>query len=136
MSRWLLDTNVVLDVLLKRQPWVAEAQTLWTACDDGRAIGYVTASSLTDIFYIAHRQSDLSRARETVQLCLEAFEICPVDRSILEQALALKGPDFEDNVQMVCAAANSLDGIVTRDATGFKEATIPVVSVSEVLGRL
>jgi predicted nucleic acid-binding protein len=136
MNRWLLDTNVVLDVLLKRQPWVAEAQALWTVCDDGRAVGCLTASTLTDIFYIARRQSDISRAWEAVQLCLEAFEICPVDRAILEQALALKGSDFEDNVQMACAAANRLDGIIRRDAAGFREATVPVVSVADVLGRL
>jgi hypothetical protein len=54
----------------------------------------------------------------------------------LEQALALKGHDFEDNVQMVCATANGLDGIVTRDASGFKAAIVPVLSVADVLGRL
>jgi predicted nucleic acid-binding protein len=51
--RVLLDTNVVLDVLLKREPWVAEAQILWQANDDGSVAGYVVATTLTNIFYIA-----------------------------------------------------------------------------------
>lgn len=56
--RVLLDTNVVLDVLLKRQPFVEQASALWQACDEGQLVGYITASSLTDIFYIARRITD------------------------------------------------------------------------------
>ena len=48
--RILLDTNVVLDVLLKREPWVSEASAIWQANDDGRLVGHLMASALTDIF--------------------------------------------------------------------------------------
>ena len=53
--RILLDTNVVLDVLLKREPWVSDASVIWQANDEGRLVGYLMASALTDIFYIACR---------------------------------------------------------------------------------
>ena len=61
--RVLLDTNVVLDVLLDRQPWAVDAGAIWAACDQGRLDGFVTASSMTDFFYIARRASDLPAAR-------------------------------------------------------------------------
>ena len=48
--RVLLDTNVLLDVLLAREPWLAEAAAVWRASDDRRIVGYLTASTITDIF--------------------------------------------------------------------------------------
>jgi predicted nucleic acid-binding protein len=55
--RVLFDTNVVLDVLLRREPWVVEAQALWQAVDDGRIVGYIPAVAVTNIVYIARRQT-------------------------------------------------------------------------------
>jgi len=48
----LFDTNVILDVLLNREPWVRESSALWRANDEGRVVGYAVASTFTDIFYI------------------------------------------------------------------------------------
>jgi predicted nucleic acid-binding protein len=61
--RILLDTNVILDVLLDREPWVPDAAQVWRMCSDGRLTGFVCASSMTNIFYIARRLTDLTRAR-------------------------------------------------------------------------
>ena len=119
----LFDINIVLDVLLKRKPWVTEAIAVWRANDEGQIIGYILASAMTDVFYIARRLAGLEIARTTVRTCLEAFEICTVDRQALEQAEALQN-DFEDNLQIACANIAGIDAIVTRDKDGFKTATI------------
>jgi len=132
----LFDINVVLDVLLKRKPWVTEAVAVWRANDEGQIVGYILASALTDIFYIARRLAGLEIARTTVRTCLEAFEICTVDRQTLEQAEALPGNDFEDNLQIACASITGIDAIVTRDKDGFKAATIPVWTPAELLTQL
>ena len=134
--RILLDTNVVLDVLLRREPWVSEASAIWKANDDGRMVAYLMASALTDIFYIARRLVGLEAARAAVQTCLEAFEFCPVDRHTLERAHLLSGTDFEDNLQMVCAEIAQLDAIVTRDPGDFKNSTITALTPANVLARL
>ena len=134
--RILFDTNIVLDVLLRREPWVAEAGRLWQANDDGQIVGYITVTSLTDIFYIAHRISGLDTAHQAVRVCLDGFEICPVDRSTLEQAAALPGNDFEDNLQIACASLLGLDAIATRNPQDFTAATVPVLTLSEALARL
>lgn len=136
MMQILLDTNVILDVLLKREPWVAEASALWKAHDEGRITGYIVASSVTNIFYIARRLAGLNSAREAVRICLDAFEICAVDRQALEQAQALPGSDFEDNLQIACATLAGLDALVSRNKEDFKAATIPVLTPGELLAQM
>lgn len=136
LMRVLLDTNIVLDVLLKRQPWVKEAAAIWQANDEGRLDGYIVATTLTNIFYIARKLSNLNTARVAVRTCLEAFEICIVDRAALEQAETLSGSDFEDNLQIACASLAGLDAIVTRDPAGFKTSVIPIFTPADLLKQL
>ncbi|MBI3912854.1 MAG: PIN domain-containing protein [Chloroflexi bacterium] len=134
--RVLFDTNIVLDVLLKREPWVTDASALWQANDEGRIVGYVAASALTDIFYVARRLAELDTARAAIRVCLESFEICTVDRQTLEHANELVGNDFEDNLQIACATLADLDAIVTRDQPDFSVAAMPVYTPAELLARL
>jgi predicted nucleic acid-binding protein len=134
--RVLFDTNVVLDVLLKRDPWVVDSQALWQAVDEGRLTAYLPASSLTDIFSVARRLTDIARAKQAVQICLDAFEIGLVDRSVLERAQMLSGSDFEDNLLIACAELNALDAIVTRDPDGFAGSTVSVWSLAQCRRRL
>jgi predicted nucleic acid-binding protein len=133
----LVDTNVLLDFLLEREPFKKDAEDLFTAIDSGQIIGYVTATTLTDIFYIARKHTrSLELAREAVSSTLETMTICPVNRNVLEAAFASGLTDFEDAVQIYSAIAQNLDAIVTRDVKGFVSSTIPVYSVQELLKRL
>ena len=134
--RILIDTNVMLDVLLNRDPWVAQSSAVWQANDEGQIVGYITACAIADIFYIARRLTTLETARVAVSICLEAFEVCAVDVQTLEQAEALPGSDFEDNLQIACASLAGLDAIVTRDTNGFQAAATPVLTPAELLMQL
>ncbi|MDQ5826931.1 MAG: PIN domain-containing protein [Chloroflexota bacterium] len=115
--RLLFDTNIVLDVLLDRRPFVEHSKQLWEAVDEGRLAGYVTATTLTNIFYIARKLVGVDKASAAVKVCLDTFEICSVDRSALELALNMAANDYEDALQVACAQLAGLDGIVTRDTT-------------------
>jgi predicted nucleic acid-binding protein len=136
MKQVLFDTNVVLDALLKRAPWDADAATCWKAIDDGKILGCITASTLTDIFYIARKHNGLAAAFDSIRVCLDTFAICQVDRRALEGALDLSGNDFEDNLQIACATLADLDSILTRDPSGFKHATIPILAPVALLAQL
>jgi predicted nucleic acid-binding protein len=132
----LLDTNIVLDVLLDRIPFVIDASAIWAACDDGRLVGFLTASTVTDIFYIARRASDVTKANIAIGLCLSTFEIATLDRQTLEYATTLLGKDFEDSVQIACAVHNQLAAIVTRNTADYAHAPLPVLTPAELLAQL
>lgn len=135
--RVLIDTNIVLDFLLQREPFFQDAELLFQTIDVGQVIGYVTATTLTDIFYIARRHTrNPEQARQAVSETLTAMAICPIDRAVLESALNSGLADFEDAVQIFSAVAQGLDAIVTRDVRGFLNSPVPVLSVQDLLQQV
>ena len=134
--RALLDTNIVLDIILRREPWFSQSAAFREALRAGLITGYASAAAVTDIYYIARRLAGLAVAHTAVETCLAAFEICAVNRGILERAVARPGSDSEDNVQMICAVEYRLDAIMTRDAAGFRGAPLPIWSPEEAVQQL
>ncbi|MDJ1170073.1 PIN domain-containing protein [Roseofilum sp. BLCC_M154] len=133
---FLIDTNIVLDFLLQREPFYQDAERLFQAIHDNNIIGYVTATTLTNIFYIARRHTaSIDKAQQAVVATLDIMAICPVNRETLESALTVGCTDFEDAVQVACAMDQGLDGVVTRD-TGFPNILIPILSVDEALNQI
>lgn len=136
MIHALLDTNVILDALLERSPWETDAGAIMQADLDGQFVAYVTATSLTDIFYVTRRQAGRERAWELVQATLNQLSIISVGGDELEAAVMLEGNDFEDNLQIACAMSLQLDFIVTRDSSGFTGSPMPVLTPQQLLSRL
>lgn len=134
--RILADTNVVLDLVLAREPWASQAKPMWDARDAGHVVIYLPASVLTDIFYIGRKQIGIDRAKTAVRECLLRCVIISVDRAILEAALALPGNDFVDHVQIVCAQIAGLDLIVTRNTADFAQSPVLAVEPAQVASRL
>src|SRR5258708_37873513 len=112
----LVDINVVLDVLLVRQPWFKEAEQVWDAHRNGSITAAIAAFAVPTIFYVMRRQTDLAHAQDAVQICLTTFDVVPVQRSTLELARTFPSNDFEDNLQIACAVEGVRDCIVTRNA--------------------
>ena len=119
MRRVLPDTNVILDVLLEREPFVADAAKIWQAVIEKTVQGYVTATTLTNIYYIAHKLKGPAVARLAVSEVLAVMRVCAVSDADLRAALGLPLADYEDAVQVACALAADLEAIVTRDPDGF-----------------
>lgn len=131
-----IDTYVILDWLFGRQPWADEARELWRAQGDELLVGYVPASSVTDIFYIARRLKDINAAFASIDRVFASLEILPVDDAILRIARALPGNDVEDNVQIACAQSANLDLIVTRNTADFAHAPIPAIEPPDIVSYL
>ncbi|MBW4549636.1 MAG: PIN domain-containing protein [Aphanocapsa sp. GSE-SYN-MK-11-07L] len=125
--RVLIDTNVVLDFLQEREPFVENAARLFERIDVGEIEGFIAATTITNIYYIIRRVAGRVAAQDAITQVLSDLNICAVDLKVLEQALALNFEDFEDAVQYACAVVHGVDAIVTRDASGFINAEIPVV---------
>ena len=131
-----LDLNIVLDFLLQRSPWNAEADVIWEANRDGRINAAMSSAALPTIFYIIRRTADWDVARDAIDDCLLSLEILSVDLAIVNLAQSFSGRDFEDNLQAACAIEHGCDVLVTRDGNGFLGLPIEVVTPSELLARL
>ncbi len=134
--RVLLDTNVILDLLLERDPWRVEAEAIAQAGADGWLQAHASASSITDIFYISRRLVGAERARRVVRACLDTLQIVGVTRELLDAADRRPGSDYEDNLQIECALAAGLDAIITRDPRGFAGSPVTTLTPTELIARL
>jgi predicted nucleic acid-binding protein len=111
--RILIDTNVVLDFLQEREPFVENAARLFECIDAGEIEGFIAATTITNIYYIVRRAAGRVVAQDAITQVLVDLNICAVDRDVLEQALALNFEDFEDAVQYVCAVVHNIDAWLT-----------------------
>jgi len=134
--RILCDTNVVLDVLLRREPWYADGLAIFKAGDDNHCTCCLSALSLANIFYVGRRQVGIERSRAAIGNLLDRFEIVPVDRVTLEIANAMLGSDFEDNIQSACAVLARTNFIVTRDPGGYQHSRIAAITPGELRERM
>ena len=132
----LFDTNVVLDVLLEREPFVDAAVELLARVENGDLVGYLGATTITTIHYLSTKARDRRAALAYVRSLLTLFEVAPISRAVLEEALDAGFDDFEDAVLYASARHVGVDAIVTRDATGFKASNIPVFSPHELIHAL
>jgi len=130
----VLDTNVILDALAARQPFVKEAGELFALAASERFKGYVTANSVADIYYLLKRHLKAEAAKEALGHLFSLFSILDVRGTDCLKALGQPG-DFEDALLMACAGGQGrLDYIVTRDKEFQKTGgPVPVISPGRLL---
>jgi predicted nucleic acid-binding protein len=122
----LLDTNVVLDAILTREPYHGLAEDIFALASTEKIKGYVTANSITDVYYIVKKRLGDSVARKAILDMINVFAIITVDGRDCRRALDSEIADFEDGVVMVCASKCGLDCIVTRDVEFLRYKNYPV----------
>jgi predicted nucleic acid-binding protein len=132
--RVLLDTNIILDFFLEREPFFQLASEVFEAIAAECIEGLISASSATDIFYICKRQTqNLEQTRQILTQTLTLLSVCPVDYTVLNTALNSGLVDFEDAVQIACAVAQQVDAIVTRNPQDFQTTAVSIFTVSQLL---
>lgn len=132
----LLDTNVVLDVLLEREPFVAAAAGLLARVEGGSVVGWVGATTVTTIHYLATKVVGAARAKAAITSLLSIVRVAPVTQAVIEAALASPLVDFEDAVLLAAARACGAHAIVTRDPRGYAGGDLPVYDPRELLAIL
>ncbi|CAA6804144.1 MAG: Putative nucleic acid-binding protein, contains PIN domain [uncultured Sulfurovum sp.] len=129
----LLDTNIVLDVLLAREPFVDMAKEIFILVENKELIGYLCATSVTTLHYLVGRSTNKKEADEIIEKLLTLFEVSAVTKEVLKEASKNNGLDYEDSVIYTAADYSEIDIIVTRDKKGFKESKVSVLSPNEFL---
>jgi predicted nucleic acid-binding protein len=129
--RALFDTNVVLDLLLDRQPWSQTAAQLFAQVETGKLEGFLCATTVTTIYYLASKAVGAKQARKETRKLLALCSVAPVNRPVLEAAMELGFTDFEDAVIHEAAGQVAAEAIVTRNPADFKKATLTVLTPDE-----
>ena len=136
MKQVLFDSDVLLDILAQRQPFViASAQALNTVMKK-QVQGFVSGHAVTNIFYILRRQIGSEAARKLIENLLQHIQIASVTNQVIHQALQSPIKDFEDAVTSAAAMSAGLEIIVTRNKADFVASLVPAMLPEEFFKML
>lgn len=130
----LIDTNVVLDAMLSRSPFAEAAQKLFIMAAEEKINAYVTASSITDIYYLLHKHlHDKEQCRQVIFKIIKIFNILDVTGSDCKKALELPMSDYKDALLAACARRGKMECIVTRNVEDFGGSPVRAVLPDDFL---
>ncbi|MBO4946340.1 MAG: PIN domain-containing protein [Lachnospiraceae bacterium] len=135
VSKILIDTNVLLDYLLEREPFFDDAKKVILSCTEGNIKGCVAAHSISNMFFILRKDYTAKERREILLNLCTIFNIEGIDKAKLLSGLANEDfSDFEDCLQMECAKSYGAEYIVTRNVADYSTSEIKAILPSEYLG--
>lgn len=130
----MCDTNVIIDLLLEREPFVEASCRVLSLCEEHKIEGFVSASSVTDIYYLVRKYTHSTElAYKAVGKLLEIVKVCSVTNNDVLTAFQRKARDFEDCLVATCAKSIRCNCIVTRNKKDFEEFDIPLLTPEELL---
>jgi predicted nucleic acid-binding protein len=132
----LFDTDVLLDVLLDREPFAEASAQLLSLVELARIAGCVASTSVTTIYYLTRKSLGAAKTRRAVEDLLGLLEVAPVNRIVLTQAVASKFADFEDAVIAHAAHESRADVIATRNVKDFKHSPVPAQTPDDILAAI
>ena len=132
--RLMIDTNIFLDVLTKREPFFDNSKSVLDLCERRKVQGFLSASSVTDIFYLVHRQlHSIDLAYQALGSVLDIAKVLTVTNDDVLNAYITRASDFEDCLLATCAKSNRCDAIVTRNKKDYLTFGITLLSPEELL---
>jgi len=120
----LLDTNILVDAALERQPFLENSLEVFILIHRGQLEGYISASTISDLYYIVRKEKGRVLTLEFINNIVTFCQIATIDDTAIKMALGLNFRDFEDAIQYSVAVINHLEAIVTRNPQDF--ANIPL----------
>lgn len=134
VNRILIDTNVLLDYILTREPFYKEAKGIIRACTDGKVKGCIAAHSISNMFFILRKDYSARERREILSSLCIIFDIEGLDKIKLLAGLQNEDfSDFEDCLQMECAKTYGAEYIVTRNTNDYKTSEIKAILPKDFL---
>jgi len=135
MDKLLIDTNIIIDLLAKREGFYQEAQDLFTLADEKKLSLFISSITFVNTHYILSKHLNAREAQKVLIKFKVLAQVLPLDDKIINLALASDFKDFEDAIQYYTALDNQLDMIITRNAKDFQKVKLPVLSAKEYIER-
>ncbi len=134
--RFLIDGNILLDVLQKREPHYSDSAKIWKMCETDSAEGYVSALTFIDLVYVMRKELDVEKIREVHKMMSLIFSFEDLKASDISNAADMKWNDFEDAAQASTARRIHADYIITRNVKDFNKSKVAAITPAELLNRL
>ena len=139
--RVLLDTNVIVDVLQRREPWFSDGQKIFYAAANRQITGCITAKEATDIYFFSRKQfagqeNVDAKARQVMMKLYELFELIDTLGEDCHRAVIIENGDYEGAMMIAGAGRSGVDCIVTRNKEHFRLSPVPVYSPAEFAEKI
>lgn len=134
--RILIDTNVILDILQKREPFFADSYRALRKAIENDAECLISASAATDIFCMLRKSlGSAQQAKEQIEQLAQLVSFADVQGMDIHTALMRAMPDFEDAVVDAVAERNGASYILTRNIKDFAGSAVPAILPSDFLNK-
>lgn len=133
MMRIFVDADIILDLLLAREPFFSAATRLFSLIQDGEIEGFVSPLIFSNLFYVLRKELSGPEAVGALRKLRLLTHILPVDEETIDLALASSFSDFEDAIQYYAAKTQGLDAIVTRNKQDYRVAKLSIFTAEECI---
>ncbi|WP_031547569.1 type II toxin-antitoxin system VapC family toxin [Oribacterium sp. FC2011] len=131
----LIDGNILLDVLQKREPHYEDSSKIWKMCETDLVEGYVSALTFANLVYIMRKELDAEKISEILKKMSLIFSVEDLTVSDLSAAAEMQWEDFEDALQAATANRIHAECIITRNVKDFKKSKVIAYTPTEFLAR-
>ncbi|MBN1542706.1 PIN domain-containing protein [candidate division KSB1 bacterium] len=131
-----IDSDIILDVLAKREPFYEPAARLFSLIEKGKIDGYTSPLVFSNVHYILRKRVSKKTTIDSLRYLKNLIQILPLDKRVIEWALDSEFTDFEDALQYFCAEQNNINTLITRNKIDYKKAEINILTAKEFLSML
>ncbi|SEO92854.1 Predicted nucleic acid-binding protein, contains PIN domain [Mucilaginibacter gossypiicola] len=135
-KRLFLDSDVLLDMFLKREPFFFHTQILLIECIKENIELRTSSLVIANIVYVLRKQVGILKAKENLKNLFNSAKVLPFEFDAIETAISSDITDFEDAIQFHIAQKHNCDAIITRNIKDYKNSTIPVLTAEQFLNTL
>jgi predicted nucleic acid-binding protein len=132
----LIDSNILLDILQEREPFIVDSYQIWTLCEKKKVDGFISNLTFANIVYIMRKQIQSNNVDHILNYMSRIFNFEDLQFADLQNAASLKWKDFEDAIQYVTAERIHADYIITRNTKDFQNAKITALTPNEFLEKI
>jgi predicted nucleic acid-binding protein len=128
-----VDTDIIYDMLAKREPHFQAAARLFTLSDGGKIQIFISALTIANIHYLISKQLSPDEAKQIIRKFRLLVHIVPINEKIIDLALNSDFKDFEDAIQHYCALENDIPILLTRNLRDYKKSQISVMTAQDFI---
>ena len=134
MDKVLIDTDILIDFFMDREPFADSAETILVLCEDGKIDGFITSVIYSNCYYLLRKTASHNKVVRQLRKLLDILNVLVTDKETLVQALDSEFNDFEDAIQSFYAIQHGeIQAVITRNTKDYRKSNLPVFTPDEFL---